>query len=284
MCVLIICTVDKVPSPEPTTAATEETDGTGTEKAEQKGEDGTEGVVANEGGGKTEPESDLNREGDTEQGTKSSNEDKDSEKVDVQSDPHNLLSPTEHRLSYLKATDHVEDSPIDEGDIPKIKEKPTSLPFVNETKQDSNQRKKIGGKRISRSTSSPSAGARIRLQESMGLRSIPGIGAATSPLLLRSSLSTSRSGLSASFPPPSQDTIEEENSGTSRMARLLESEAQTGSYSCPLVGCIPASALKYFAEKEERKRFSMSPVSSTSPSLVYEQSGVYLHVILAVLL
>jgi hypothetical protein len=143
--------------------------------------------------------------------------------------------------------------------------------------QDNRQRKAGGGgggKRISRSTSSPSAGARIRLQETMGLRSIPGVGAAHSPLLLRSSISTSRSGLSASFPSPGQKS-EEKARASSRMAKLLESEFQTGSYSCPLVGCIPASALKYFAEKEERKGLnSTSPQSSTSPSLVYEQSGM----------
>lgn len=190
----------------------------------------------------------------------------------MQSDT-NSQSTTELRLSHELATE--EDTPKrdeEEGEIPAVKvEEPAPGPHPQDTKQ---QRKKAGGKRIARSTSSPSAGARIRLQETMGLRSIPGVGVAHSPLLLRSSISTSRSGLSASFPSPGQETVGEEKPGTSRMAKLLESEAQMGSYSCPLVGCIPVSALKYFAEKEERKQLSTSPQSSTSPSLVYEQSGM----------
>ena len=261
--------------PSLSTAAAEETDGqVDAEKSEHKVEAETEGgLVDKEPGDKTEAEeSDLNKPGDTEQGANSSNEDKVSENVDVQSDA-NSQSTTEYRSSYeLAAEEGTPKCDAEEGEIPAVKVEEAALgPHPQDTKQ---QRKKAGGKRIARSTSSPSAGARIRLQESMGLRAIPGVGAAHSPLLLRSSISTGRCGLSASFPSPDHETAGEGTPEMSRMAKLLESEAQTGSYSCPLVGCIPASALKYFAENEERKQLSTSPQSSTSPSLVYEQSGV----------
>ena len=256
-------------------AATEETDGQGdAENPKHQAEGGTENREAyTDPGDKTEAAE--SEEGDTKHGTKSSNEDQVPEDTDVQSDS-NSQSTTERRSSYELAAEedtqlkHVEE----DEEIPAIKMVEEPAPTLP---QDNKQRKKAGGggKRISRSTSSPSAGARIRLQESMGIRSIPGVGSAHSPLLLRSSVSTSRSGLSASFPSPGQKNDSEEKPGTSRMAKLLESEAQTGSYNCPLVGCVPASALKYFAEKEERKQLhSTSPQSSTSPSLVYEPSGM----------
>ena len=263
------------------TAATEETDGKDdggdAERLEQKVEDEPEGGVANkEPGDKIEAaESNLNKEGDTKQDTKFSKEGENSESADAQGGV-NSQRATERRSSYELATEEDITNHDEEEEVPAIKvEETASHPLTsNEIIEDTRQRKKAGGKRIARSTSSPSAGARIRLQESMGLRSVPGIGAAHSPLLLRSSISTSRGVLTSSLPSPGQEAVSEEKAGTSRMAKLLESEAQTGNYSCPLVGCIPASALKYFAEKEERKQLSTSPQSSASPSLVYEQSGM----------
>lgn len=197
----------------------------------------------------------------------------------MQDDDVNSQRATECRSNYELATEEGVTKLNEEEEVPAINvEEPAPRPLtLNEIKEDTKQRKKAGGKRIARSTSSPSAGARIRLHESLGLRSVPGVGASHSPLLLRSSINTSRSGLTSSLPSPGQETVSKEKTGTSRMAKLLESEAQTGSYSCPLVGCIPASALKYFAEKEERKQLSSSPQSSTSPSLVNEQSGICIH-------
>ena len=230
----------------------------------------------------------INKErGDAEQtGEKSSSEDKISgENIDVQSSAGSQIT-TERRSSYELATEEGMQLKRDGGGGDAEKEGGGGKDEIHAVKvveelapvrpQENRQRKAGGGgKRIARSTSSPSAGARIKLQESMGLRSIPGVGSAHSPLLLRSSISTSRSGLSASFPSSGQKSESEEKPGaSSRIAKLLESESQTGSYNCPLVGCIPASALKYFAEKEERKGLnSTSPQSSTSPSLVHEQSG-----------
>ena len=252
------------------------------------------GVAETEPGDKGEAEASgdiINKEqGDAEQaGAKSSSEDKISgENVDVQSGASSQFT-TERRSSYELATEEgmqpIRDGGGDEEERGGGRDEIHAAKIMEELApprpQDNRQRKAGGGggKRIARSTSSPSAGARIRLQESMGLRSIPGVGAAHSPLLLRSSISTSRTGLSASFPSPGQKSESEEKPGaSSRMAKLLESEAQTGSYSCPLVGCIPVSALKYFAEKEERKGLnSTSPQSSTSPSLVYEQSGMCMY-------
>lgn len=252
------------------------------------------GVAETEPGDKGEAEASgdiINKEqGDAEQaGAKSSSEDKISgENVDVQSGASSQFT-MERRSSYELATEEgmqpIRDGGGDEEERGGGRDEIHAAKIVEELApprpQDNRQRKAGGGggKRIARSTSSPSAGARIRLQESMGLRSIPGVGAAHSPLLLRSSISTSRTGLSASFPSPGQKSESEEKPGaSSRMAKLLESEAQTGSYSCPLVGCIPVSALKYFAEKEERKGLnSTSPQSSTSPSLVYEQSGMCMY-------
>ena len=247
-------------------------------------------MAETEPGGKREAEGSgdiINKErGDAEQaGANSSSEDKISgENIDVQSGASSQIT-TERRLSYELATEEGMQPKRDGGDDEE-KEGGGERDEIHAAKvveelapvrpQDNRQRKAGGGgKRIARSTSSPSAGARIKLQESLGLRSIPGVGAAHSPLLMRSSISTSRCGLSASFPSSGQKSESEEKPGaSSRMAKLLESESQTGSYSCPLVGCIPASALKYFAEKEERKGLnSTSPQSSTSPSLVHEQSG-----------
>ena len=264
-------------SPESTVAAAvEETDGDINGEAENtmhKLEADTECFVANEGQRRDESEAQsvhLNGGdcGYAKQGTtKPSSEDPTAEELELQSDPK---GSTERRLSYELAT--KEDTSADDILVNKEKEPAPR----QQIKQDTRQKKKPGGKMLSRSTSSPSAGARVRLHQSMGLRSIPGMGAANSPLLLRSSLSSSRSGLSASFPSPSRESVSEERPGTSsRMAKLLESEAQTGSYGCPLIGCIPASALKYFVEKEERnKQLSASPIRSASPSPVYEQSGM----------
>lgn len=268
------------------TSATEETDGqTGdAEKPEHQAEAESEAGVANTepaAGDKTQADqrSDLNKEGEAEQGAKSSSEDKISENTDEQSDA-NSQGTMERRSSYELAIEGADTPPKPdegevEGEIPAVNmdDEPAAVAPIHPQQQ---RKKAGGGKRVGRSTSSPSAGARIRLQESMGLRSVPGIGAAHSPLLLRTSISASRCGLSASFPSPGQkNESDQEKAGTSRMAKLLESEAQTGSYCCPLVGCIPASALKYFAEKEERKQLqSTSPQSSTSPSMVYEQSGI----------
>lgn len=63
------------------------------------------------------------------------------------------------------------------------------------------------------------------------------------------------------------------NSGPAQLAldRLIDREISTGSYSTPLIGCIPPSALKYFAEKiaEEKKAKMQTPLASPSHS----QSG-----------
>lgn len=191
-----------------------------------------------------------------------------SSEKEVKQTDRNSHSPTGRSLSYMLAV---------EKDTLKVEEE-NELPSQSSDQREASSMakgtrpKKKGGK-LSRSTSSPSAGARIRLQQTMGFRLVPGL--AQSPVLQsRFSVSSNRggAGFSASFPGSVQG--EKENTGPSRMAKLLESETKTGSYNCPLVGCIPTSALKCFAERDETKRFSMSPVSSNSPSLGFAPSGM----------
>ena len=268
---MIVFTTDKLLSSE--AAATEETDvgAETTEDLERKKDEEEAGNEGEAAANKEEPkkEREPDKEDVTIHDTTSQDKgDRDSEDLATRRSHNSDSTGTAERpLSYLLATgeDTLKDGK--EGP-PQTKEREKSPPVVvMETKQHTRPKRKVG--KLSRSTSSPSTGAKFRLQETMALRSVPGI--AQSPILQsRFSVSTSRSGLSASFPPVQGG---EENEGPSRMAKLLESEANTGSYSCPLVGCIPGSALKHFAEKEDNKRFSMSPVSSTSPSLVYTQSG-----------
>ena len=266
---MIVFTTDKLLSSE--AAATEETDAGAetTEDLERKKDEEEAGNEDKAAAIKEEPKKEREPDKDDVTIHDTTSQDKgDSEDLATRRSRNSDSTGTAERpLSYLLATG--EDTLKDGKEVPQqTKEREKSPPVVvMETKRDTRPKRKVG--KLSRSTSSPSTGARIRLQETMGLRSVPGI--AQSPILQsRFSVSTSRSGLSASFPPVQGG---EENEGPSRMAKLLESEANTGSYSCPLVGCIPGSALKHFAEKEDNKRFSMSPVSSTSPSLVYTQSG-----------
>ena len=253
----------------PETPATEETDGSSKMLEEGETNDQTLGDGKETVTGKGDVMKEEHTRGGTNGGANSPSEgeEKKPEQV-VMRREHNSHSTTERRLSYRKAT---EDNTLKEVEdiLQRVEEQPVPQASLLVSKQqDTKPIRKVG--KLSRSTSSPSSGARVRLQQNMGLRSVPGV--AHSPLLqTRFSVSSSRGGLSASFPPSQGGDTDDQ--GSSRMAQLLESESQTGSYSCPLVGCIPSSALKYFAEKEERKRFSMSPVSSNSPSLIYTQSG-----------
>ena len=61
---------------------------------------------------------------------------------------------------------------------------------------------------------------------------------------------------------------------TTSLDNLIDKEINTGTYSAPLIGCIPPSALKCFAEggtKEEGKGKEGSPMHSPSHS----QSGMF---------
>lgn len=260
----MVLSAEKLSTPE--TPATDETDEDSKtlEMNDQKFGDGRE-AVTDKG---NEMKEELTRKGDTNY-SPTEGKDKRPEQVVIRH-VRNSHSTTERRLSYRKATE--EDSLKETEDfLQRVEEQPIPQPSSMESKQqDTRPKKKVG--KLSRSTSSPSTSARVRLQENMSLRLIPGV--THSPILqTRFSVGSSRGGgLSASFPPGQGGGGDDR--GFSRMAKLLESESQTGSYSCPLVGCIPASVLKYFAEKEERKRFSISPASSNSPSLIYTQSGV----------
>ena len=51
-----------------------------------------------------------------------------------------------------------------------------------------------------------------------------------------------------------------------RLNALIETELESGKYTTPLVGCIPPSALKYFAEKMSLKPFPSQPSQPSPPS------------------
>lgn len=201
-----------------------------------------------------------------------------SREVELRTKSHGSREETppmlERRLSYQMATEDMEemleaclsDKTKDEHAKAKEGEKNTeerdklaTLDFTSKKKQTDS---------VKRSTSSieNTSQAAIKLRKNLGMVKSPRA-MSSSCYPIPSALDRQSSGQDSAY-----FSLRSYMSPQSCLDILIDKEINTGSYSAPLIGCIPPSALKCFADEEEADKKSSAQSPLTSPT--HSQSGM----------